>query len=617
MLGQATRLDLISRMKRGMISFLMRGPKRYHKPLKILHFYSKDFKQYIVALAAFSILLGMMETLQIVLLYPILNASFDLQDVGIPFLEPIYGVALNIVQLPEIVTFSLLFIVFVILTFLVTIVYKWITLRFTKAVIVSTKESIFDKLRDNDYRYFVDNKQGDVLYNVITSPGKIRTFLDYSTRMFSDFVVVLMISIGLFMVSPTATAILLVGGIAFILLVRIVGSRISYFIGRVQLRSISSENTVISQYVQGLRQIRAVNADEHWRKQYMLALRNYWDKYVRYRFTESLPMALLQMVFFTAIAVIVIVLYYIHQDQFIYVIPLIGTFAFSALKILPRLSNVGSHNMMIMDSYADLERIHHFLNDSQYETIKNGTEKFNSLTSNIVFEDVNFNYYEGQYLIKNLNLTIPKNKVTALVGHSGSGKSTIISLLLRYYDVTDGRILINNIDLREYDITTFLEKVGYVGQDTFIYNASIKDNIAFGGDHDDEQVMIAAKRANIHDFITSLPNGYDTVVGDQGLKLSGGEKQRIAIARALVRDPEILVLDEATSNLDNKSEAIVQESINRISESITTFIIAHRLSTIRNADTIHVMSNGRIVECGSHNELIQLRGNYYELYQSN
>ena len=600
----------------GIRNHLNRKAKRFRKSLGILLFYTRGLKRHLLALIAFSILLGLMETFQIVLLYPILNASFNIMDAGIPFLEPLYDVVRSFITLPEVVTFCLLFIVFVVLTFLATIIYKLISLQFTKAVIVRTKGSVFDKLQENDYRYFVENKQGDILYNVVSSPGKINRFLDFSTRMFSDIVVILTVLAGLMLVSPTATMILLVGGVAFILIVRNVGNKVSYVIGKVQLSSISSENAVISQYIQGIRQIRSVHADDYWGKQYSVALRNYWDKYVRFRFAEAIPAALLQTIFFIGIAVVVIALYYIHQDQFLYVIPLIGTFAFSALKILPRLANIGSNYMIIMDAYPDLERIYYFLNDSHYNTIKNGTRRFDVLTSDIVFEDVGFWYYEGQELIEGLNLTIHKNQVTALVGHSGSGKSTIVSLLLRYYDVSGGRILINGIDLREYDLATLIEKVGYVSQDTFIYNASIRENIVFGGDYTEEKIVEAAKKANIHAFIAGLPRGYDTVVGDQGLKLSGGEKQRIAIARALVRKPEILVLDEATSNLDNESEAIVQDSINKISETITTFIIAHRLSTIRRADTINVMSKGRIVESGSHDELMAMEERYYDLYVS-
>jgi ABC-type multidrug transport system fused ATPase/permease subunit len=557
-----------------------------------------------------------METFQIVLLYPILNASFNLQDAGIPVFQPLYNIVKSVGELPEVVAFCLLFIFFVILTAFTTITYKIISLKFTKAVIVRTKESIFDKIRDSDYRYFVENRQGDILYNVVTSPGKINSFLDRSTKIFADIVVILTILITLFFLSLGATVILLIGGISFVLVIRFVGNRISYVIGKVQLQSIASENAVISQYVQGLRQIRSVHADDYWKRQYSKALRNYWDKYVRYRFSESLPGVFLQMLFFIAIAVVVIVLFYIHKERFITVIPLIGTFAYSALKVLPRLSEIGNANMQMMDAYADLERIYEFLNDYRYSTIKNGTAQFDSLKSDILFENVGFEYYEGQDLIDELNLTIHRNKVTALVGHSGSGKSTVVSLLLRYYDVSKGRILVNDMDLREYDLATFLGKVGYVSQDTFIYNDSIRKNIAFGSEYSEDRIIAAAKRANIHGYIEGLPHGYDTIVGDQGLKLSGGEKQRIAIARALIREPEILVLDEATSNLDNESEAIVQESINRISETITTFIVAHRLSTIRNADIIYVMSKGRIVESGGHEELLGKKGQYWELYES-
>ncbi|MDG6258128.1 MAG: ABC transporter ATP-binding protein, partial [Methanomicrobiaceae archaeon] len=571
---------------------------RQERRFGILKFYARGFKLYLIALLVFSMLVGLLESFQIVLLYPILNASFDLQGAGVALFEPLYGIVRSGTDLPEFVAFCLLFIAVVVMAFLATITYKMISLKFTKAVIVNTKGSIFDKLKESDYQYFVENTQGDILYNVVSSPGKINTFLEKSTRIFSDAIVILTILVGLLFVSPLATTMLVAGGIGFILTVRVVGKRVSYFIGRVQLQSISSENAVISQYIQGLRQIRSFNAEGYWKTQYNAALRNYWDKYVRFRFTEQLPVAILQTIFFVAIAVVVIVLYYVNPGQFLTIIPLVGTFAFSALKILPRLSNIGSQSMEMMDAYASLERIYHFLNDSRYSSIKNGTVTFDTLRSDIVFEDVDFRYYEGQNLLEGLDLTIYKNSITALVGLSGSGKSTVISLLLRYYDVSGGRILVNGIDLREYDLASLLNKVGYVSQDTFIYNASIRENIAFGGDFTDEQITAAASRANIHAFISGLPNGYDTRAGDRGITLSGGEKQRLAIARALVREPEILVLDEATSNLDTESEAIVQDSINQVARTVTTFIVAHRLSTIRRADIIYVMNKGKIVESG-------------------
>lgn len=599
----------------GIKCHLNRQLKRIRRTYTILKFYSRGLKQYFLALVFFGMLVGLMETSQIILLYPILNASFNLREVGIPFFQPLYDLVRTYINLPEVIAFCLLFIGLVIMTIATTLIYKLISLKFTKAVIVRTKDSIFDKLKKNDYRYFVDNKQGDVLYNVVSTPERIRGFLDVATRMFGDVVVILTLLVALFFMSPLAMMILLAGGIGFITITRYIGNRFSYFIGSAQMQSISSENLVITQYIQGLRQIRSVHADDHWKKRYTKALRLYWGNFVRYRFTEQVPPFLLQGLFFIGIGVVVIVLYSIYTERFLYITPLIGTFVFSALKILPRLSGLGTENMAMMAAYPNLERVYEFLSDTRYNTIINGTKRFDTLTSGIIFENVGFQYYEGHDLIENLNLTIHRNKVIALVGHTGSGKSTVISLLLRYYDVTSGRILLNGTDLREYDIATFLEKVGYVSQDTFIHNASIRENIAFGSEYTDDQIIAAARQANIHSFITTLPDGYDTIAGDQGLKLSGGEKQRIAIARALVRKPEILVLDEATSNLDNESEAIVQESIDQIPQAVTTFIVAHRLSTIRRADTIYVLSRGKIVESGSHEELMEKRGRYYELYE--
>ncbi|MGV8108341.1 ABC transporter ATP-binding protein [Methanospirillum sp.] len=590
---------------------------RYLKTYLLFDFYSRGFKVHLLALLFFSVLLGIMETFQIVLLYPILNASFDLKGSGLTFFDPLYSFILTYVAFPEVVTFSLLFMGFVVLTFLVTILYHGLSLMFTRNVIVKTKGLIFKKLKNSDYRYFVDTRQGDVLYNVVTSPSFISSFLDSSTILFSNIVVILTVIIALFFISPLGMVILFGGGIVFIILVREVGNRVSYSIGAVQMQSISSENAVISQYIQGIRQIRSVHGDDFWESQYTKTLHTYWDKYVKYRFTERLPSSLLMMVFFIGIAMMVIILYYLYADRFLSIIPLIGTFAFSALKLLPRLTSFSSLNSVMLNAYPSLEKIYVLLNDDRYETIQNGTTPFTSLESNIIFDHVEFRYYNEQELIENLNLTIHKNRVTALVGHSGSGKSTVISLLLRYYDVSKGKILVNGTDIRAFDIGTFMAKVGYVSQDTFIYNASIRDNIAFGEEYSEEQINLAAQRANIHSFIVSLPDGYDSMVGDQGLKLSGGEKQRIAIARALVRNPEILVLDEATSNLDNESEAIVQESINRVAETVTTFIVAHRLSTIRRADVIYVMSQGRIVEWGSHEVLMEKQGRYYELYERN
>lgn len=584
--------------------------------IQLLRFYSYGYKRYLAVLFVLSIIQGFMETLQIILLYPIINATIDFRGSEIAIFEPFYTFVQDSIALPPIVLFSLLFILIVILTFIISLVYRYLSLYLTKKVITQAKRTIFDKLVRSDYQYYVDNTRGDILYNVISAPAQIRYFLETTTGMLSESIIIITILLTILFVSVNAFAVIVAGSLIFVLIARIIGKKVAFRLGRLQMRSIRSENEVISNYVQGLRQIRSVCGDAHWRKKYDVALDKFWDKYIRLSFFRHLPGETLEFSFFVGIAALVIALYYIYQESFLLVVPVMGTFVFSAMKVIPRISGMSHKHMIIMETWPNLEAIYEFLTDAQYLKMVDGTRDFDSLMSDIVFDDVFFSYYQGQRLVEELNLTIQKKKVTALVGHSGSGKSTLVSLLLRYYDVTGGRILVNGYDLREYKRETLLQKVGYVSQDTFVYNETIRENIAFGGDYSDEEITEAARKANIHAFITGLAEGYDSVVGDQGIKLSGGEKQRIAIARALVRRPEILVLDEATSNLDNESEAIVQDSINRVSKNVTTFIIAHRLSTIRKADAIYFMSGGRILESGSHDELMAMRGGYYELYES-
>jgi len=218
--------------------------------------------------------------------------------------------------------------------------------------------------------------------------------------------------------------------------------------------------------------------------------------------------------------------------------------------------------------------------------------------------------------LKNINIIIPKNQTVAIVGESGSGKSTLADILLRLYDLSKGKILIDGVDYKDYSRSSWLKHLSMVSQDTFIFHASIEDNIRIGKpDATPEEIREAARIANADQFIEELPEKYDTILGDRGVKLSGGQRQRIAIARAMIRKPEILVLDEATSSLDNISEKIVQKSLKMASQHQTTIVIAHRLSTIEHADKIVVLDHGRVAEEGKHNELFKKRGFYFDLYQ--
>ena len=230
------------------------------------------------------------------------------------------------------------------------------------------------------------------------------------------------------------------------------------------------------------------------------------------------------------------------------------------------------------------------------------------------FEDVSFRYDE-EWVLRRIDLEIRRGEVVALVGMSGGGKSTLADLILRFYDVPEGRITVDGVDVRDYTLASLRAQMAIVTQHTFLFNDTVRNNIAYGDIAKDmDAITAAAKAANAHDFIMELPEGYNTVIGELGVKLSGGQRQRLAIARALLKDAPILVLDEATSALDNESERLVQGALDRLMEHRTTLVIAHRLSTIRRADRIVVIVRGRIIEQGTHEELLALNAEYRKLY---
>ena len=270
----------------------------------------------------------------------------------------------------------------------------------------------------------------------------------------------------------------------------------------------------------------------------------------------------------------------------------------------------------IKHSLADMEKMFALLTENEEIKDKSGATDLILEDAVVRFESVNFSYESNRQILFNLSFDIPAGHNIAVVGHSGSGKSTLSRLLFRFYDVTGGRILINNQDIRDITQKSLRAAIGIVPQDTILFNNSIYYNIAYGRpDASCEEIFEAAKSAHIHNFIENLPDKYETTVGERGLKLSGGEKQRVAIARAILKKPEILIFDEATSALDSKSEKAIQEELKRIASNRTTLTIAHRLSTIADADQILVLDKGSIIERGTHRELLVVKGFYAHMWE--
>lgn len=324
---------------------------------------------------------------------------------------------------------------------------------------------------------------------------------------------------------------------------------------------------------------------------------------------------------------------FIPLIRFIILLGFVGTLLLGGLAAVEGQITVGTYSVMVfltqrllwpltrlgetLDQYqramASTQRVMDLLDTPL--AIRSGHRPFQAVKGGIQLQNITFGYADQRPVMQDLSLTIPAGQTIAIVGSTGSGKSTLVKLLLRLYDIQAGAILFDDLDSRELNLQDLRRAIGLVSQDVFLFHGSVRENIAYGSpDATQDDIVRAAEIAEAHEFIQALPKGYDTIVGERGQKLSGGQRQRIAIARAILKDPPILILDEATSAVDNETEAAIQRSLEKITQHRTTIAIAHRLSTVRNADRIYVMEQGQWAESGSHEELLALNGIYAALW---
>ncbi len=376
--------------------------------------------------------------------------------------------------------------------------------------------------------------------------------------------------------------------------------------------------SVLHETISGVKIVKAFGMEEYENKKFRSQTEKFFRmflKMVRIRNAAS------PVTEFLSVIVGVVIVYYggklVLIDHTIKASEFMG-FLLAIFQLMPPIKELGSINNRIQESSAAGERIFEILDTKPNIIDRPDAKEIKEFKESIEFKNVFFKYDDSDELIlENINFKVNKGEVIALVGSSGAGKSTLCDLVPRFYDPYKGAIYLDGIDLRDIKIRSLRRLMGIVTQETILFNESVRNNIAYGlDDYPMDKIVEAAKAANAHEFIVKLPNSYDTVIGERGSKLSGGQRQRISIARALLKNPPIMIFDEATSALDNESEVLVQEAIENLMVDRTTFVIAHRLSTIRNADRILVLENGRIVQDGKHDELISdVNGIYKRLYE--
>ncbi|MEM6431505.1 MAG: ABC transporter transmembrane domain-containing protein [Deinococcota bacterium] len=485
-----------------------------------------------------------------------------------------------------------------------------------EGVVADLRRVLFGHLIDLPVRFFEARKTGEITSRLTSDITTLRGAVSGSLAQLLNQIIILLGGIVfLFVLNSRLTLVMLSVVPPVIVATAYFGRKLKKLSTEFQDR-VADANASAEEAISGVRVVKSFTAEGLERNRYNTLIDTSYDVALRKARIRAIfvPAVLLGM--FSSIT---IVLWYGGRLVFSGNLPAGDLIAFLMLTVFVA-GSVGAFAGLysqFQEALGASKRIFDLLDEHSDLPLADKPTSLTNIQGHVRFDKMSFNYGDrgDAPVLHNINLDAQPGEITALVGPSGAGKTTLVTLLPRFYDPTDGQILLDGQDLRELDLDNLRRAIGIVPQETQLFSGSIAENIRYGKpDAGDEDVIAAANAANAHDFISSFPDGYDTLVGERGVKLSGGQRQRIAIARAILKDPRILILDEATSALDNESEALVQDALEHLMQGRTTFVIAHRLSTVQNADRIVVLDDGEIVQVGSHESLLAKGGLYRELY---
>jgi len=495
-----------------------------------------------------------------------------------------------------------------------------------QGMVKDLRNAIFNHLHTLSLSYFTNERAGDLISRVTNDVTIIQQSIGTSfLNLVREPLLVLVFLMIALMISWQLTLISIAVIPVTMLFIRIIGKRLKRDTGKSQ-QKIADITTVLQETISGVKVVKAFGMEQFESKKFMEKTRDYFKRMLKIARMRNLAHPVTE--FLSVIAGVVIIWYGGRQVlEFGTLRPaeFMG-FLFAIFQMMPPMKNLTAVVNRLQQSAAAAARVFTVIDTKPTIQSKPNAVFLDGFTHSIEFQNVSFSYPvktpllvqdNGQAVLKNINLTVNKGEVVAIVGPSGSGKTTLIDLIPRFYDPVHGSILIDGHDLRDVEVKSLRRLIGIVTQETVLFNDTLRNNIAYGlDDARDEDIIEAARAANADMFIRSFPDGYDTVIGDRGARLSGGQRQRISIARALLKNPPIMILDEATSALDSESEILVQEAIEKLMENRTSFVIAHRLSTVRNASKIFVINQGIIIQQGTHEELMQQPGGMYQkLYE--
>ena len=596
-----------------MININAGSPARY----SAIFFFLRGFKLLYGVILVLTLATAVLESVSVAAFFPLFSSVLGTTE------ENMGGVLGFITSIGDLLPFSdpivsaavLLILVFLVRT-LLTLAREALVAYAAAKALYRAKKQIMERYAGAHYQFFLDSRQGTLIYSSVSAPSAVGNLLYQGPQLVAHVLKALSITIIMGLIFWEGAVGLVILGAVFYAVIHYLSKRISYELGRRRTQSSAEQAVITNEFLSGIRQILTLGATRSWTERFDLENRIYSEIYAKDRVWVATPRPLMELSAVTLMLGFLLALRLLSPSSFVDAFPTLGVFAVALVQLLPSVTTVGRIRMGLMGALPDMELAYRSITETPLRR-SDGHEELDSFEKVIAFENVSFAYKERQLLLDGATMTFDKGKVTAIVGPSGAGKTTIVNLILGLFEPSKGRITIDGVPLEELKQDTWLSKIGFVSQEPFTYHSSVADNIRFGRNgHSMESVIEASKTANAHGFISELPEGYDTIAGERGMKLSGGQQQRVNIARAVLDSPEILIFDEATSSLDTISEKMVQEAIDRVSGDRTVIIVAHRLSTVRRADKIIVIDDGRVMEQGSHEELLSKDGHYSRLVAS-
>ncbi len=487
---------------------------------------------------------------------------------------------------------------------------------FSQKVVYEIRNDVFKSIQRQSFAFFDKVETGQLMSRATTDVDRIRGFLGWQLMMFINSMFLFVGVVTSMVLIDFELTVLSFSIIPFLSITfAVFGKRIRLVIHTARER-FGALTSILWENITGVRIVRSFAREEYEKQKFHGPNEDYYNMMMQAAKLRSVFMPLSSLIG----GLIMAVIYWyggIHVINSRLTIDQLFVFSSYVLMLTRPISMLG----MIWSEYQTMlaggQRVFEIIDAMPEVGEKPNAVNIPPVKGHVVFENVSFGYDKDRLILNNVNLVVNPNETVALLGPTGSGKSTVIRLLPRFYDVTSGRILVDEYDIRDVKIESLRKQMGIVSQETFLFNRTVKENIAYGKPNATmDEIVGVAKIARAHDFIINLPNGYDTIIGERRVNLSGGQQQRVAIARALLMDPRILILDDSTSSIDVDTEYEIQQALSALLRNRTTFVITQRISTIRNADKIVVLENGRIVEDGDHKSLMAKKGSYYKIYQT-